>query len=160
MSAQSTEDSRPRIVTGVEELLGLQGTVLGTSDWVTLDQARIDAFAAATGDDHWSHTDPVRAATSPVGSTIAHGLLTMSLHPTFIYKMVEFRGFRGLFNYGYDRVRFPSIVPVGARVRATATLTGAERVEGGARASVRFVFESDRSSKPVCVADYVQYFMV
>jgi acyl dehydratase len=160
VSAASSEGVGPRLVTGVEELLALQGEELGTSDWVTLDQERIDAFAAATGDHHWSHVDPARAASSPVGGTIAHGLLTMSLHAGFIYTMVEFQGFRGLFNYGYERVRFPAMVPVGSRVRATAEVTCVERVKGGARASIRFVFESDTSSKPVCVADYVQYFMV
>jgi acyl dehydratase len=156
----ASQHSGPRIITAVEELVALEGAVLGTSDWVTLDQARIDAFGAATGDNHWSHVDPERAATSPAGGTIAHGLLTLALHPSFIYRMVEFRGFRSLFNYGYDRVRFPAMVPVGARVRATAMVTRVEPVEGGARASVRFTFESDRSTKPVCVADYVQYFMV
>lgn len=148
----------PRVVDGVEELLALAGSSLGTSGWVTLGQEQLDAFADATGDDHWSHVDPALAAGTPAGSTIAHGLLTLALHPALFYRMVEFRGFRGLYHYGYDRVRFPAQVPVGSRVRAEATVLQVERVDGGARARVRFTFESDRATRPVCVADYIQHF--
>lgn len=156
-----TTPEAPRTVTGVAGVLGLVGQTLGTSEWITVDQPAIDAFAQVTGDHHWSHVDPVRAAReAPVGATIAHGLLTLALHPACLYSMVEFRGFRGLFNYGYDRVRFPAPVIVGSRIRATATVITAERVDDDVRATIRFVFETDTSDKAVCVADYVQYFMV
>lgn len=156
-----TAPDMPRTVTGVAGVLGLVGQALGTSELITVDQSTVDAFAQVTGDDHWSHVDQARAAgEAPAGSTIAHGLLTLSLHPACLYRMVEFRGFRGIFNYGYDRVRFPAPVVVGSRVRVTATVTAAERIDDDVRATIRFVFESDTSDKAVCVTDYVQYFMV
>jgi acyl dehydratase len=146
------------VIDGYDELVERVGQVLGTSDWVTVDQSLIDGFAAVTGDDYWGHVDPDRAASTPFGGTIAHGLLTLALHPRFLYSLVEFRGFTQMFHYGYDRVRFPAPLPAGARVRATATLLAADSGDDGVRATIRFFFESDAVEKPVCVADYVQFF--
>ncbi len=150
----------PRIVTGVEGVLDLVGTTLGTSPWIEIDQPTINAFADATGDHHWSHIDPKRSAASPLGSTIAHGLLVLSLHPSCLYAMVEFQGFRGLFNYGYDKVRFPASVRVGSRVRVAVTVLDAKATDDGAQATFRFEFESDAGDTPVCIADYRQHFRV
>jgi acyl dehydratase len=146
------------VIDGYAGLVAGVGQVLGTSDWVTIDQPLIDGFAAVTGDDYWGHVDPDRAASTPFGGTIAHGLLTLALHPRFLYSLVEFRGFTQMFHYGYDRVRFPAPLPAGARVRATATLVATEAGDAGVRATIRFVFESDSVEKPVCIADYVQFF--
>jgi acyl dehydratase len=146
------------VIHGYTELAAHIGEVLGTSAWITVDQPLIDRFAEVTGDDYWGHVDTARAANTPFGETIAHGLLTLALHPRILYSLVEFRGFTQMFHYGYERVRFPAALPAGARVRATATLLAADRSEAGVRATIRFVFESDSVVKPVCVADYVQFF--
>lgn len=151
--------SQRRIIDGPQELAAAVGTELGTSDWILIDQPLIDRFAEVTGDDYWGHVDPERSRSTPFGTTIAHGLLTLSLHPRLLYAMVEFHGFEQLFHYGYDKVRFPSSVPVGARVQMVATLTATRRISGGTRGSIRFEFRSDASQKPACVAEYVQYFM-
>jgi acyl dehydratase len=148
----------PRVISGVRGLLDAVGTELGVSEWITVDQALINSFADVTGDDYWGHVDPVRARESELGVTIAHGLLTLSLHPRVLYSLVEFEGFKQMFHYGYDRVRFPAALPVDARVRVIATLTDAVETPEGVRASIRFVFESESADKPVCVADYVQFF--
>lgn len=149
----------PRVIDGPHELAAAVGTSLGTSAQVMIDQPLIDGFAAATGDFYWGHVDPERSRSAPAGTTIAHGLLVLSLHPQLVYSLVEFRGFDQLFHYGYDRVRFPASVPVDTRVQMEATLTATQAIAGGARGSIHLEFRSDTSDKPVCVADYVQFFM-
>jgi acyl dehydratase len=132
------------------------GRDLGASDWLEIDQARIDAFAAITGDDHWIHVDVARARREmPDGKTIAHGLLTLSLIPKLqrsIWTIAK-RG-RGL-NYGYNRVRFTGPVPVGARIRLRQTVKAAEPADG----AVRFTFEStvevEGASRPALVAETI-----
>jgi acyl dehydratase len=137
-------------------LAGYVGRDLGASDWLEVDQARIDAFAATTGDDHWIHVDVARARREmPDGKTIAHGLLTLSLLPKLQRSIwtIEKRG-RGL-NYGYDRVRFTGPVPVGARIRLHQTLKAAEPSDG----AVRFTFESsvevEGANRPALVAETI-----
>lgn len=132
------------------------GRDLGASDWLEIDQARIDAFAATTGDDHWIHVDVARARREmPDGKTIAHGLLTLSLIPKLQRSIwtIEKRG-RGL-NYGYNRVRFTGPVPVGARIRLRQTVKAAEPVDG----AVRFTFEStvevEGANRPALVAETI-----
>lgn len=149
----------PKTIIGAPGLIAAVGLDLGPSDWVTVDQDLIDRFAAVTGDDYWGHVDPERARDTPFGGTIAHGLLTLTLHPRFLYSLVEFRGFSQMFHYGYEKVRFPAPLRSGARVRMRATIVSVEPGELGMLATIRFVFESDSVSKPICVADYTQFFM-
>jgi acyl dehydratase len=129
------------------------GEELGTSDWLTVDQARIDGFAAATGDDQWIHVDPVRAAAGPFGSTVAHGFLTLSLLSWFFDQGFVVDDVRMGINYGLNKVRFPAPVPVGSRLRARFKLLGYEPIEGGAQVLIEATVERDGSSKPVCVAE-------
>jgi acyl dehydratase len=101
----------------LSELQTLIGTNLGTSDWFSIDQARIDQFAAVTGDDQWIHVEPARAAAGPFGTTVAHGHLTLSLLPVMVRSAFKVADVRMSVNYGLNRVRFPAPVPVGSRVR-------------------------------------------
>src|SRR4051812_22823483 len=100
-----------RTIQGMDELVAAEGEELGASDWQQVTQGDIDAFAAATGDHYWIHTDPERAKAGPMGSTIAHGLYTLSLGPRFNYGVFEIKGFSMMLNYGYEKVRFISPVP-------------------------------------------------
>jgi acyl dehydratase len=148
-----------RTIAGADELRGSSGEELGISEWHEVSQDVIDAFATATGDDYWIHVDRVRAAASSLGETIAHGLLTLSLGPMFMYSLVRFEGFAMTLNYGYERVRFPAPLPAGARVRMRCRLAEVTDLPDGARARVLQHFESDRSEKPVCVAALVLRFV-
>jgi acyl dehydratase len=131
------------------------GCELGVSDWHEVRQDGVDAFAQATGDDYWIHTDPVRAAAGPMGSTIAHGLYTLALGPMFTGSIVQFGGFSMILNYGYDRVRFPAPLPVGSCLRMRSALIALDATRTGAQATLRQTFECAGSDKPVCVADSV-----
>ncbi len=139
----------------LEELGRELGQVIGTSEWVSVTQQRIDEFARATGDMQWIHVDPVRAAAGPFGSTIAHGFLTLSLLPLLADSALEFGGVRMAVNYGLNKVRFPAPVPVDSRVRAHFKLIGFEPIEGGAQVTMEATLEREGSPKPVCVAEAV-----
>ena len=135
------------------DLAPLIGQEVGLSEWVTIDQQRIQRFADATDDQQWIHTDPERASAGPFGAPIAHGFLTLSLLPKFFaegYKVAETR--MGL-NYGLNKVRFPAPVPVGSRLRGRFKLLSYEAIEGGAQLCVEVTVEREGSSKPVCVAE-------
>ncbi|MCX3063100.1 MaoC family dehydratase [Streptomyces beihaiensis] len=147
--------AEPRVFKGVEELKGAVGEQLGHSDWVTIEQARIDRFAEATGDHQWIHVDPERAKSGPFGTTIAHGYLTLSLLPLFGPQLLAVEGTKMGVNYGTNKVRFPAPVPVGSRLRATAKITGADDVPGGVQLTVAFTVEREGGDKPVCVAESV-----
>jgi acyl dehydratase len=134
------------------------GTELGTSQWHTIDQERVDLFAEATGDRQWIHVDPERAASGPFGGTIAHGYLTLALIPVLAQECYRVEGIRMAVNYGSDKVRFPSPVPVGSAVRATAELVYATEVPGGVQAMVRFTISGEHGGKPHCVADAITRF--
>jgi acyl dehydratase len=134
---------------------GLVGQELGPTGWVEVDQERIDAFAAATGDQQWIHVDPERAAAGPFGTTIAHGYLTLSLLPSFTYEVLPLRDARLTINYGLNRVRFPAPVPVGSRVRGRFRVTEASEVDGGYQLTVEATVEREGGEKPVCVAEAV-----
>ena len=136
----------------VEAMVGL---CLGTSDWITVDQKRIDEFAAVTGDDQWIHVDPERAAHGMFGTTVAHGFLTLSLLPCFGRSAYQIGGIRMSVNYGLNRVRFPAPVPVGSRLRAHYKLLSFERAEGGAQMVSEISVEREGQTKPVCVAEGV-----
>jgi acyl dehydratase len=143
-------------VDGVEGVQGLVGQHLGYSDWVPITQERVNRFADATGDHQWIHVDPERAAQeSPFGGPIAHGYLTLSLLPMLLPQIVELTGFRMTVNYGTEKVRFPSPVPVGSRVRAGATLDSATPVEGGVQVLITVTMEIEGASKPAMVATTV-----
>ena len=140
-------------ITGMEELKAKVGEELGVSDWHQVTQEEINAFADATGDHQFIHVDPERAARTPFGSTIAHGLLTLSLGPQFSYSMFALEGFAFGLNYGYNRVRFPAPLPVDSRVRMRATLSSVDDIPGGAQITVTQTFEREGGDKPVCVAE-------
>jgi acyl dehydratase len=142
-----------RHVPGLEALGELVGSELGVSEWLLVDQARIDAFASATGDHQWIHVDPERAAGGPFGRTIAHGYLTLSLAPVLLKQIWQLDGVRMSINYGLNRLRFPAPVPVGSRLRLRASLQALDPVEGGAQATVGLSFELEGSAKPACVAE-------
>ncbi|MBF5094907.1 MaoC family dehydratase [Azospirillum sp. INR13] len=143
------------------DLLGKEGTDLGASDWLSIDQDRIDAFARVTGDDQWIHVDPVRAKDGPFGTTIAHGYLTLSLVNLFLPQILTIRSFSSGVNVGLDRLRFVAPVPVGARIRGRGEIVKVEEVKGGAvQSTVRVTVEIDGHGKPACVADTVsRYFL-
>jgi acyl dehydratase len=140
-------------ITGLDELRAATGAELGVTDWHQVTQAEVDAFADATGDHQWIHVDPERAAQSPLGGTIAHGLYTLSLAPAMTAALLSFEGFAFALNYGYNRVRFPAPLPVGARVRMRATLAAVEDIPGGAQITIVQTFEREGADKPVCVAE-------
>ena len=143
-------------VDGVEGVQGLVGQHLGYSDWVTVTQERVNQFADATGDQQWIHTDPERAKEqSPFGGPIAHGYLTLSLLPMLVPQIVEITGFKMGVNYGTDKVRFPSPVPVGSRVRAGAVLDKADPIDGGIAMNLAVTMEIEGGTKPAMVATVV-----
>ena len=138
-------------MTSLEELVGVE---LGPTSWIEVPQARIDAFAAATEDGQWIHTDPERAAEGPFGTTIAHGFLTLSLCVPMLYELFPPSG-HTLVNYGVDRVRFPAPLPAGSRVRGRFRVLSVEEGARGPRARIEGTVESDGADKPVCVAELV-----
>lgn len=138
------------------ELQGLVGEVVGISDWVTIDQQRINTFAEATGDHQWIHTDPERAAKGPFGKTIAHGFLTVSLLPTFMTNAFELRNVKMGVNYGMNKVRFVQPVPVDSRLRGHFKVQAFEALEGnGAQITYEMTVEIEGAAKPACVAEAI-----
>ena len=141
-----------------ETLAGLQALVgqdIGVSDWMRIEQARVDEFARATGDHQWIHTDPARAAAGPFGATIAHGFLTLSLVPMLLDQAFRIDDVRMGVNYGLNRVRFTAPVRVGSRVRGAFKLLAFEPLEGGAQLTIGATIELEGSAKPACVAETV-----
>ncbi len=144
------------VVEGIEGVQGLVGQHMGYSEWVTVTQEQVDQFAEATGDHQWIHVDPERAKKeSPFGGPIAHGYLTLSLVPSLLPQIVDMQGFRMGVNYGTEKVRFPSPVPVGARVRAGATLAAATPFDGGIQVAIDVTIEIEGGTKPAMVATVV-----
>ena len=139
----------------MSSLTDLIGQELGPTEWLEVDQERIDRFADATGDHQWIHVDPERAAAGPFGTTIAHGYLTLSLLPVLMGGALELTGYRMGINYGVNKVRFPAPVPSGSRVRATFTVQSVEEVPGGEQGVVQAIVEREGGDKPVCVAELV-----
>ena len=139
----------------IDDLPQLVGHSLGTSDWVTVDQPRIDAFAQTTGDHQWIHVDVKRASTGPFGGTVAHGYLTLSLIPWMAASAFALRDSRMGVNYGLNRVRFPSPVPAGSRLRGHFKLLACEPIEGGVQLTLEATIEREGSTKPACVAQLV-----
>ncbi len=139
-------------------LLQAVGQHLGYSDWLEIDQRRIDLFADATGDHQWIHVDPVRAAEGPFGKTIAHGYLTLSLANLFLPMIMQVDNTSMGVNYGCEKVRFPAPVPVGSRVRGGGEVVSAEEVKGGVQVVVRMTIEIEGSERPACVVDTISRF--
>ena len=141
------------------DLLGMVGTIGGPTDWLTIDQARVDGFAEVTGDHQWIHVEVERAKQGPFGGTIAHGYLTLSLVNHFLPELIEVRGFAHAVNVGLDKLRFLAPVVVGSRIRAVSEVISAEEIKGAIQAVVRVTIEIEGSDKPACVADTVsRYF--
>jgi acyl dehydratase len=149
-----------RIIDGALELQGLVGQEVGLSDWFTVTQERINAFAEVTEDRQWIHCDADRArAESPYGTTIAHGHLTLSLLSHLLSQAVWVSGpFSRIINYGFNRVRFPAAVPAGGRIRARCTLQAAEEVPGGLQIVWVVTMECEGQPKPVMVAESLSRF--
>ncbi|AXT86647.1 dehydratase [Aeromicrobium sp. A1-2] len=145
----------PRVFNSLDEFKAAAGQELGTSDWVTVTQEQINTFADATGDHQWIHVDPERAAAGPFGGTIAHGYLTLSLLPAFGEQIYAVNGLAFGMNYGANKVRFPTPVPVGSRLRATATLKETADIAIGTQCIVNFAIEIEGGAKPACVAEVV-----
>jgi acyl dehydratase len=141
-----------------EELRAAPGREAGPTDWITVDQSRIDAFAAATDDHQWIHVDPARAAAGPFGSTIAHGYLTLSLVNLFLPDLVRVENAKMGVNYGTEKVRFPAAVKVDARIRGRAQVLEATDVPGGVQIVVRVTIEIEGGDRPACVADTISRF--
>ena len=143
------------VLNGADELKAKVGEHLGYSSYHEVTQEQVSLFADATGDHQWIHVDPERAKTGPFGGPIAHGYLTLSLAPSLIPEIVQVHGFSMGVNYGCEKVRFPSPVPVGANLRAGAELVGVDDVAGGVQVSMKLTFEVEGASKPSCVAEVV-----
>jgi len=139
----------------ITDLQALVGQHLGDSEWIVVDQQRINRFAEATGDFQWIHIDPVRAAAGPFGTTVAHGFLTLSLLPEMAASAFEVTETRMGVNYGLNKVRFPAPVPVGSKLRGRFKLLAYEPLEGGAQLTTEVTMEREGSDKPVCVAESV-----
>jgi acyl dehydratase len=147
--------AEPRIFTSPDELRAATGERLGYSDWLEIDQRRIDLFAEATGDHQWIHVDPRQAASGPFGTTIAHGYLTLSLLPVLTPQIMLVDGITMAINYGTDKVRFPAPVPVGSRLRATGVVSEVKEAGGGLQVTLVVTVEREGQEKPVCVAESV-----
>ncbi|KOG87718.1 MaoC family dehydratase [Streptomyces varsoviensis] len=150
--------AEPRIFTSLDELRAAVGEELGPSDWLEIDQKRIDLFAEATGDHQWIHVDPERAAGGPFGATIAHGYLTLSLLPSLVPRVMRVENIKMGVNYGTNKVRFPSPVPVGSRLRASARVAEVAEVTGGVQVTTVVTIEREGEAKPACVAETVSRF--
>jgi acyl dehydratase len=139
----------------LNDLASHAGRSLGTSEWRLMTQDDVDTFARLTGDEQWIHVDPSRAANGPFGSTIAHGYFTLSLSTIFLDELVEVKGAAVVLNYGSNRVRYPTPVPVGSRVRAAVDVGEVDAIPGGVQVVYGLTYELDRAAKPACVADIV-----
>ena len=140
-------------------LRDLVGSVLGPTGWYEVDQAKVDGFAETTEDRQWIHVDPARAAASPFGGTIVHGLLTLSLGPRLLEELISFDGFAHSLNYGYRKVRFPAPFRVGGRIRMHLSIDAVDAVPGGVQLTSTQTFELEGAQKPVCVAESLARFV-
>ncbi|AUX68982.1 dehydratase [Porphyrobacter sp. HT-58-2] len=145
----------PTLFESPRNLIGAEGTQLGPTEWLAIDQARVDGFAEVTEDRQWIHVDVERAKTGPFGGTIAHGYLTMSLVNHFLPQLIEVRGFTHAVNVGADRLRFLNPVRVGARIRGRGEIVGVEEVKGAVQSVVRVTVEIEGADKPACVVDTI-----
>jgi acyl dehydratase len=160
MSGISPSEAEPTRYTWHVRTTDLEvGARFGPGDWLAIDQQRIDGFAEAAGDPQWIHTDPLRAAEGPYGTTVAHGFLTLSLLSPLFDELVGFDDSALSINYGLDRVRFPAPVPVGSRIRATFDVESVGQIEGGIQVTFGARVEREGTEKPVCVATMIVRFL-
>jgi acyl dehydratase len=143
------------IIDGIDGLKASVGQHLGYSDWVEITQDQVNRFADATGDHQWIHVDVERAKAGPFGGPIAHGYLTLSLGPALLPEIVQVNGISMGVNYGANKVRFPSPVPVGSKLRLGASLVAVDDVAGGAQGTMELTFKVEGAAKPSCVAEVV-----
>jgi acyl dehydratase len=147
------------IVDGLEAFHGLAGQQIGYTEWQTITQERVNLFADATDDHQWIHVDPERAKAGPFGGAIAHGYLTLSLAPVLLNKIIRVDNMKFGVNYGANKIRFPSPVPVGSELRMGVTVANVEDVTGGVQVTYDMVMEVRDAPKPACVAQVVyRYF--
>ena len=140
-------------------LLDAVGTDLGTTGWVTITQEQINKFAEVTLDNQWIHVDTERAKKGPFGAPIAHGFLTMSLTAYFLGQLIRVSNISMGINYGVDKARFPSPVPVGSKLRGKGELVEAKEVAGGVQVTVRVTIEREGGDKPAAVVDSVSRYI-
>jgi len=141
------------------ELTTKVGASLGVTDWLVIDQSRINLFADATGDHQWIHVDPVKAKDGPFGECIAHGYLTLSLVNYFLPQLIDVQGIKMGVNVGLDRVRFPMHVTAGSKIRGVGEIVGVEEIKGAIQSVVRVTVEIEGQDRPACVADTIsRYF--
>ncbi|MFF1545670.1 MaoC family dehydratase [Streptomyces sp. NPDC058291] len=145
-------------VNGLDELKKLAGSELGAGEWIEVTQERIDTFADATGDHQWIHVDPEKAAEGPFGAPIAHGYLTLSLFIPLFTELLDVQGVTTKVNYGLNKVRFPSPVKVGSRIRLVAELTEVQEVPGGVQITVDGTIEIEGGAKPAAVLQSLSRF--
>jgi acyl dehydratase len=150
----------PTAFEGIEALKGAVGQDLGPSDWLEITQDRINLFADATGDRQWIHVDPARAAAGPFGTTIGHGFLTLSLVANLMPQVIRVQGISMGVNYGTNKVRFPTPVPVGSRIRARGHVQSVEDVPGGVQVVNTVTIEIEGKDKPACVVETVSRYLV
>lgn len=148
------DQTAPTLV-DLEDLASHAGQSLGTSQWRVVTQDDVDTFARLTGDEQWIHVDPGLAASGPFGTTISHGYFTLSLSTMFLDELVAVKGAALVLNYGSNRVRYPTPVPVGSRVRAAVGIAEVDAIPGGVQVVYRLAYELDGAAKPACVADIV-----
>lgn len=141
-----------------EQLLGKEGTALGPTDYIVIDQKRIDQFADATGDHQWIHVDPERAKDSDFGCTIAHGYLTLSLANLFLPQMLTVEKFSMGVNYGAENVRFPAAVKVNSKIRGRGEIIKVDEAKGGIRSVVRITIEVEGQQRPACIVDTISLY--
>ena len=149
----------PTVFPNVDALKDATGTSLGHTDWLTVDQDRINLFADATGDHQWIHVDVDKAKAGPFGAPIAHGYLTLSLTNLFLPQLISVENISMGINYGVNKVRFPNPVRVGSRVRGTATIGDVEEVAGGVQVIIHITVEIDGEAKPACVVENVTRYL-
>ncbi|WP_333619438.1 MaoC family dehydratase [Dietzia sp.] len=140
---------------GIEEIEAALGEELGTSDWIEITQEDVNKFADATGDHQWIHVDPEKAKDGPFGQTIVHGFLTLSLIPRIGWEVYTVNGMAMLINYGLGKVRFPSVVPVGSKVRGSVKLDSLEKKSSGYQLTSTVTIEIEGGERPACVAESI-----
>jgi acyl dehydratase len=146
----------PHVFNSPLELEAALGQTFGPTEWLLIDQDRINKFADATGDHQWIHVDVEKAKTGPFGATVAHGFLTLSLTNLFLPELIEVRGISMGLNYGLNKIRFPAVVPAGSRIRGKGELISVEKqANGGIQSIMRITVEVEGGGKPACVAEAI-----
>ncbi|WP_425310177.1 MaoC family dehydratase [Ammonicoccus fulvus] len=150
-----SDERKPFVINGRDELNEWAGKDLGTSEWVTVNQEDINTFAELTGDDQWIHVDLEKAKAGPYGTTIQYGFLTLSKSTGFLWEICVVEGFSVILNYGLNKVRFPSPLKTGQRYRMHANLAEVNELKGGVETVYKLTYEVEGEAKPCCVADLV-----